>query len=291
LRFRLSSSRPQAALLGAILGLMLGALAATLLIALLAPARAAAQPVTIGAESGLQATLVGEGPADQRLAAAGSNPPGHFLHPIRYRGAVLTELYPADHIHHRGLFWAWRQVLRDGKPLANLWLMQGIALRPLGVKASGNVVRSSARWVAGGEEILEERLLARIDGSRLTIALELHPLVPGLSLGGAPDDKGYGGISLRLVQSEKLGFESAGKPVTATSAPVQAGPDMRFSWDGGAGPVQALTLRCTVDGKPITQWILRRETSMQNCVWPGRTPVPLAMGQPVRLGATLQVIP
>lgn len=268
-------------------------LVANLLIALFSPAAAYAQPVTIGQSNGLQATLMGEGPADARLAAAGSHAPGHFLHPLRYRGATLTELYPADHIHHRGLFWAWRQVLRDGKPVANLWLMQGISIRPLGARpgADGQEVRSAARWVVGGEDILEERLVVRTNGDRLTLQIELHPLVPGLSLGGSPDDKGYGGVSLRLVQSDRLRFESGGQAVSATPAPVEAGPEMRFSWDGAVGPVQAVTLGCTVNGKPVSKWILRRETSMQNCVWPGRAPVPLSMGQPVRLGATLLITP
>ncbi len=264
-----------------------------MLIAILLPVPARAQPIRIGQPDGLEATLVSEGPADARLAAAGSNPPGHFLHPIRYKGVALTELYPADHIHHRGLFWAWRQLLRDGKPVANLWLMQGVSIRPLPAKASadGNKVQSAARWVLNGEDILEERLTARIHGNRLNLSVELHPLVPGLSLGGSPDDKAYGGVSLRLVQSEKLLFDSGGKPVTATPAPVEAGPDMRFSWDGASGPVQAVTLSCTVNGQPVTRWILRRETSMQNCVWPGRTPMPLSQGQPVRLGATLLLTP
>lgn len=270
----------------------MGALLATMLIALL-PSAAAAQAITIGRAEGLQATLVEAGPADPRLAASGSNSPGHFLHPLRYKGVTLTELYPADHIHHRGLFWAWRQLLRDGKPVGNLWLMQGVSVRPLGSKpgADGQEIRSRARWVVAGEDILEERLTARIAGNRLTLDIELHPLVPGLSLGGSADDKGYGGVSLRLVQSEKLRFESGGTAASATPGPVQAGPDMRFSWDEGAGPARSVTLACTVNGQPVTSWILRREASMQNCAWPGRIPVPLAKGQPVHLGATLLVSP
>lgn len=278
--------------MGAVFGLFLGALLATVLIALL-PSAAAAQTITIGRAGGLQATLVEAGPPDPRLAAAGSNTPGHFLHPLSFKGAPLTQLYPADHIHHRGLFWAWRQLLRDGKPVGNLWLMQGVTLRPLGSKpdADGQELRSRARWMVAGEDVLEERLTARIDGNRLTLAIELHPLVPGLSLGGSADDKGYGGVSLRLVQSEKLRFESGGRPVSAAPGPVQAGPDMRFSWDEGAGPVRSVTLACTVNGAPISSWILRREASMQNCAWPGRVPVPLPTGRPVHLGATLLVSP
>ncbi|WP_199555533.1 DUF6807 family protein [Sandaracinobacteroides hominis] len=253
-----------------------------------------AAPVTLGAAGGLQATLVGDGPADSRLAAAGSNPPGHFLHPLQTAsGKILTELYPADHIHHRGLFWGWRQVLLNGKPIANNWLMQGMRIHQTSaVTSADGGVTSTAMWRVDGKDILEERLTARIESNRLDMQVELRPKVPGLSLGGSSDAKEYGGVSLRLVQSDRLNFESGGKQVLATVGPVDAGRSMRMTWDAGVdAPATSVTLSCTVDGKPITRWILRRETSMQNCVWPGRSPMLLSMREPVKLGATLLVEP
>lgn len=257
-----------------------------------APATAG-EGITIAAPGGLSATLVGEGPADARLAAAGSAVPGHFFHPIRLAdGTVLTELYPADHIHHRGLFWGWRQLVLDGRPIANNWLMTGMTVRPAApeVSADGRALTSVAIWHADGRDVLEERLSARVAGNSLHLRLELRALVPGLALGGSPDDKEYGGISLRLVQSETLNFHSRGRALSATPAPVVAGGTMRFSWDAD-GPAQSVTLSCTANGRPLTRWILRRETSMQNCVWPGGKPLPLPMNRPVILGAVLAVQP
>lgn len=264
--------------------------------ALLLAGAAHAAPITIASPGGLSATLVAEGPGDARLAAAGSSPPGNFLHPLKMaNGAVLTELYPADHIHHRGLFWGWRQVLLNGKPIANNWLMTGMAISPLSSEATsdGKGLKSTAVWKVDGKGILEERLTARIDGNRLEIMVELHPLVPGLSLGGSADDKGYGGVSLRLVHSDRLNFASNGKVVAPTVGPAEAGESMQMSWDAGvAAPAKSVTLSCTVNGQPITRWILRRETSMQNCVWPGATAVPLPLkAGPVKLGAILLVEP
>ena len=43
----------------------------------------------------------------------------HFL-------AILR--FPADHPHHRGLFWAWPHVTMDGRHL-NLWMLNGIEPR------------------------------------------------------------------------------------------------------------------------------------------------------------------
>lgn len=310
MRFRPASSpgTRRAALFGALTGAALATGLAVLLHLVFAarPASAAPAALTIGTADGLQAVFVPRGPADPRLDAAGSLPPAMFLHPISYRGQPLTQLYPADHIHHRGLFWGWRQVLLAGRPPANSWLMQGIEIVPdrADTAADGQSLTASARWVVDGRSILRETVAVRIRGNRLTLELRLTPLVEGLSLGGSPDDKGYGGISLRLVAPDALRFESNGVALAARPGPVDAGPAMRFSWDagpdggphGGTGagprpPVTAVTLACTALGEPVTRWILRREASMQNCAWPGRFPLPLAKGRTLTLTATLDVTP
>ncbi|HWU13169.1 MAG TPA: hypothetical protein VN157_04080 [Caulobacter sp.] len=50
-------------------------------------------------------------------------------------------------------------------------------------------------------------------------------------------------------------------------------------------------LACKANGAPITRWILRRELSMQNCVFPGRAPFVLKKGQTLRLQSTLILRP
>ncbi|WP_372934433.1 DUF6807 family protein, partial [Mariniphaga sediminis] len=35
----------------------------------------------------------------------------HYIHPLwGLDGTILTEDFPDDHLHHRGIFWAWHQV-------------------------------------------------------------------------------------------------------------------------------------------------------------------------------------
>jgi hypothetical protein len=266
------------------------ALAALLLAA---PAHAT-DAILLGTPGGLQAMLVTAPTPDARLAAAGASPPGHYLHPILAPGGVLTELFPADHVHHRGLFWGWRQILRDGKPAANGWLLTGLEMRSLGAThdSQGRVATSRLRWSIAGEDVLEEQLRVRVEGLVLVLELHLVALVPGLALGGSPDAKEYGGVSLRLVHADRLRFESGGRAVAPASGPVEAGPELRFSWDAGTpAPARAVTLACTVGGRPVKSWVLRRELSMQNCAWPGRTPVPLVPGQKLMLTARLMVEP
>lgn len=256
-------------------------------------AGAAPAPVTIGLPGALTATFVPEA-EKSAVTEAGASPPGHYFHPISTPRGVLTELFPPDHVHHRGLFWAWRQLLIDGKPVANSWLMTGMKFRSMGVTRShdGTRLEAAGRWRVGGRDVLEERLSARVAGNVLILDLGLTPMVPGLSIGGSADDKGYGGFSLRLVHSEALRFESGGRVLAPEAGPVEAGPELRMTWDSGTpAPAMAVRMACSIDGKPINRWILRRELSMQNCVWPGRDPVPLPMGKVARLGLRLTVEP
>ncbi|WP_236627766.1 hypothetical protein [Caulobacter sp. B11] len=73
---------------------------------------------------------------------------------------------------------------------------------------------------------------------------------------------------------------------------VAAGPAMGMAWAREPGlPAWTVGLACKANGRPIRQWILRREPSMQNCVFPGRAPVVLKAGETLRLQSTLILRP
>lgn len=250
------------------------------------------EPFWIGIDGKQAAQLVPLGPGDARLVQAGAVLPAAFVHPlVAPSGIELTELYPADHIHHRGLFWAWHQIVIDGVQRADDWLLTGLSFHPVSSQrsrdgASGTMV---TEWIVADRAVLRETARITAVGDGVDLTLMLMPLIDGLALGGSADDKGYGGVSLRLRDAERMRFESDGRRVEARRQAVPAGETMRFSWDmPAAGMPRAVTMRCTVDGRAITQWILRREKSMQNCVWPGATPVALPKGRVVRLTAEIR---
>jgi hypothetical protein len=46
----------------------------------------------------------------------------NYIHPLwGLDGNVLTEDFPADHFHHRGVFWAWHQIWIDGRRIGDGW--------------------------------------------------------------------------------------------------------------------------------------------------------------------------
>ena len=73
---------------------------------------------------------------------------------------------------------------------------------------------------------------------------------------------------------------------------VAAGPAMGFAWPVAAAyPAWAVGLACKAQGQPITRWILRRELSMQNCVFPGRAPYAIPVERPLHLESTVVIQP
>ena len=54
--------------------------------------------------------------AERKALPDGEAARSNYFHPLYdVDGNVLTEDFPNDHIHHRGIFWAWHQV-RHGSP-------------------------------------------------------------------------------------------------------------------------------------------------------------------------------
>src|SRR5689334_7263190 len=48
----------------------------------------------------------------------------NYVHPLLdLDGEPITEDFPADHPHPRGIFWAWHQVTIDGKAVGDPWAL------------------------------------------------------------------------------------------------------------------------------------------------------------------------
>jgi hypothetical protein len=290
-------------------------LAAALILAagLFGPAQALARPQLLDAVIGPDGVTVTEDdrpvlfyrtrPADPATEPGRLN----YVHPLYAPdGTILTEDRPADHPHQRGLFWSWHQVRLGDRIVADGWFMKGLTFVVKKTRfatdrtGAGKLVLDVDWIVSSGPELVyvaTETTTVRVQplkkgARRIDVATVITPTVDGLSLGGSDDAKGYGGFSMRLIAPDRLVFGSQGKGVVPQVGPVTAGSSMGFAWPSQPGLSQwAVGLSCKVDGKPITQWILRKELSMQNCVWPGRAPVALVKGRPLKLETALVVRP
>jgi len=87
-----------------------------------------------------------------------------YVHPIYgLDGEVLTDDFPEDHHHHRGLFWAWPHVVVEGKEY-DLWLL-GTGLEQRfdrwlareGGPVAG-VLGVENGWYIGARKVMSERI-------------------------------------------------------------------------------------------------------------------------------------
>jgi len=216
-----------------------------------------------------------------------------YVHPLySLNGNVLTEDFPEDHPFHRGIFWAWHQIVVNNKQVADGWISENISWKPVNVKIKKKkdkvVIQSTMTWNVHGPQndstdIVHENTritVHQLTGRYRAIDFDIHlsALADSLKIGGSDDAKGYGGFCLRLKLPNDISFVSNDTAVTPIETAVNAGPWMDFtgSFDGASMPRTGVTVFCGQPTGDPQSWILRRKSSMQNIPYPGKTPVELS---------------
>ena len=228
----------------------------------------------------------------------------NYIHPLYgLDGEILTEDFPADHPHHRGIFWAWHQVWLGDKKLGDSWAAQDFFwdvydAKILNVDSKSRALQVDLLWKsplwtdADGKKkpFLKETTTIRVhrtqnDIRKIDFEIKLLALADGMRLGGSEDVKGYGGFSTRIPLPDGLSFTGTSGPVEPKNLSVEAGPWLDFTGDFGKdGNTSGLTILCHNSSPGYPQrWILRRKGSAQNPVYPGRHPVGLSRDKPLVL--------
>lgn len=131
-----------------------------------------------------------------------------YIHPLYgMDGEVLTDDFPKDHYHHRGLFWSWPHV-RIGDQHYDLWMLNGIAHRfekwtAREATETGATLGVENGWFVGDRKVMREEvrlhaLPAEKDSRALDLDFTWTPLGQALTLEGA-EGKSYGGLTLRFA--------------------------------------------------------------------------------------------
>ena len=228
----------------------------------------------------------------------------NYIHPLHdLDGVVLTEDFPADHLHQRGVFWAWHQVYVKGKRVSDQWTTENsiwevTSAETVRADAESAAMKVQLHWKspiwldAHGEQkpFVKETSIVRVhraegDVRKIDFDIRLAALEDGVSIGGSEDDKGYGGFSARVRMPSDIRFTGRAGTVTPGRTAVEAGSWVDFSASYGSprgkSGVAILTHPSTVDFPQ--PWILRSKGSMQNPVYPGNQAAPLPRGEPLIL--------
>jgi len=230
----------------------------------------------------------------------GEYPRANYIHPLYgLNGEVLTEDFPEDHLHHRGIFWAWHQVYIKDQRVGDGWECKGITWDVTHVETHASMdsawMIAQVIWKGSLPESSTDSLTDLIhektviscyrrseDQLEIRFDIRLKALYDGSMLGGSEDIKGYSGFSIRTRLPEDLAFYSAGGRVTPLETAIEAGGwiDMEGTFDPDAQRQTSLTLMCDPDDpNPFHGWILRDKGSMQNAAFPGTTPVLIPKGE------------
>ena len=227
----------------------------------------------------------------------------NYLHPVYgLDGEILSEDFPADHFHHRGIFWTWHQLWKDSLRLGDPWMCENFSQEVTDLKFSKGknstgilevrVLWNSPLWLKDNIQspVIEENTKIVIfpvgnDCRRIDFAIELKALENGIRIGGSQDEKGYSGFSVRIPLVPGMKFTSAGKEVVPQNLAILGGADMDIS--GAVGKDGKLSGIMMVDHPSNPdfpqKWIIRKEKSMQNCAWPGNRTVEIPKNKPLVL--------
>jgi len=230
----------------------------------------------------------------------------NYIHPLyTLDGNVLTEDFPEDHLHHRGVFWAWHQLYIGDKRIGDGWEIENFSWEVTSVKEieqsdnataiQADVLWKSNQWLdANGKEkpVVKETTTLRVYPKEtnyrlIDIEISIIALEDNMRIGGSEDEKGYGGFSPRIKLPNAITFTSSEGNVTPNNLPVKANDWMDISGSlAKDGQLAGISILCHPNNpEPSNRWILRSQRSMQNAVYPylGAKAVPLSKTNPTTL--------
>lgn len=232
-------------------------------------------------------------PADRARAA--------YVHPIwGLDGERLTDDFPRDHYHHRGLFWAWPHVTVEGEPKHDLWALSGIRHRfetwlSRHEGTGAGVLGVENTWRVGDLAVMDERVWLTVypaEPNQQVIDLRATwvPRDKPITLAGA-EGKSYGGVTLRFgprPEKETTILSSLGDTPDDLPMTRLSWADLSARFDGRSSP-SGIALLVAPDHPDFPpEWLTRHYGAL--CVgWPGVKPKTLPAGVPVTLRYRLLV--
>jgi hypothetical protein len=207
-------------------------------------------------------------------------------------GVTVTDDGPADHRHHRGLFWAW-PIVRVGETKADLWMQRDIVHRFERFSAKA-ATEGPARleieqgWLVKGRQVVHETVEFVIQPSskgrqEFDVTLTLVALDEPVEIAGASENnKGYGGFSCRFAPRTATAIQTAEGAVTKDEDHVRhTFAELAASFNGrDAG------LRITA--AEAGEWCLR-PYGFVGASFPGVQPYTLLPGKPLTLRYSVTV--
>ncbi len=204
-----------------------------------------------------------------------------YLHPVcDLDGAVLTDDFPRDHFHHRGLSWAWPRVEVAGKRY-DMWSIG--PLRHRFVKVLGReagpvcaVLRVADQWVLENRPVIDEKVelcvwRAGEVGRVLDVFLTLTARNEPVTIGGRLNmSKGYGGFNVRFAKRDETEvFGPNGRQPGYVNCVRMAWSDLSGRFVSGSDRVSGLAIFDGPGNPGYPSGWSNRSYGYLNPAWPG----------------------
>ncbi|HUW61075.1 MAG TPA: PmoA family protein [Candidatus Bathyarchaeia archaeon] len=219
-----------------------------------------------------------------------------YVHPLYgLDGQVVTQDFPKDHYHHRGLFWAWPECTVGGRRM-DVWLAQDVkqrhrqwVARDAGPdKAEIAVVNGWSFEDAPEKDVVREEvkltaLPADEKGRAIDFEINLTNVSDQLVVFEGAKNKGYGGLCFRPHADFKPFTFTTALGVSPKDALRCETPWADVSWTAGEKTSGlAIFQHASNPGYPFPGWIFRHYAFL-GVSWPHEQTHELPPGQSFRL--------
>ncbi len=165
----------------------------------------------------------------------------NYIHPLYgISGNELTEDFPEDHFHQRGIFWTWHQNYIGKNSVGDGWALENFIWDVKDVKTSitnnslelnTEVFWKSPLWVdengnqkSFAKETAKIEIFSKSENYRIVdYEIVITALEDSLSIGGSEDEKGYSGFSWRMKLPKNVKFEGKDGLIKPTKLALDAG--------------------------------------------------------------------
>jgi hypothetical protein len=216
-----------------------------------------------------------------------------YIHPLwGLNGERLTLDFPEDHLHHRGIFWAWRRIRVGDLDAGDSWVCKEFSwdVRHVHVEKTGDslmTLRAEVYWLSSGirdeygkqKPFVLEEVNIRVHRRKLhyrllDMTIRLKALVEDVAIAGYDNESALSGFSARIKTPDDLVIASTMGKLTPQWPAMKAGAWVDFSGTfSPAGLPSGLTILIDKQNPaPKQMWNLRQKDSMQNVVFPGSKP-------------------
>ena len=219
-----------------------------------------------------------------------THPHSNYFHPLYgLDGEVLTDDFPADHYHHRGLYWAWPHI-KIGKREYDLWSYRGIRYklnRWLAKEATSDGAKLGVEngWYVRDKQVMKEEAWVEVhpasdSGRNIDLTLTWTPTDEPITLRGA-EGKSYGGLVLRFAPRTETTI-TAPDGRTSEDLLIRRLPwaDLSARLTGAGAPSGAAAFVHPRHPDYPPEW-MTRDYGVLAVGWPGVEPKTLTAGEPV----------